>query len=118
MSGDNRHGLLLDLVIDGRICVASDETFKVARHRSYSTLGKTGYDTQFLERYDAGAPEVGFERPDFDDSAWASAVVHPHGGDYAVFPQPTPQLMFERIRPVKIELLPQGGYRLDFGGAS
>jgi len=30
--------------------------------------GVCGYDPQFLETHDAGASEVGFECPDFDDS--------------------------------------------------
>ena len=115
-SGDNRHGLLLDLVADGRTLVSSDATFRTARHGAYSAMGIVGYDTQFMERYDAGAAEVGFERPDFDDSGWAFATVHPHGGDYAVFPQPTPMLEIERIAPVKVERLADGALRLDFGG--
>ena len=116
MSGDNRHGMVLDLVADGRTVVASDESFKTARHGAYSAMGKAGYDTQYLERYDAGAKEVGFERPDFDDANWAPAVRHPLAKDYAFYPQPTPMLAFERIRPVSCERLPNGGCRLDFGG--
>ena len=116
MSGDNRHGLLLDLVADGKTVVASDETFLTARHGAYLALHTVGYDTQFMERYDAGAKEVGFMRPDFDDSGWAKAVRHPLGGDYRVYEQPTPMLAFETIRPVKSEPLPNGGLRLDFGG--
>ena len=116
VSGDNRHGLILDLVVDGRTVVSSDASFRVARHDAYSSMGTAGYSTQFLERYDAGAREVGFERPDFDDSGWAPAVVHPCGGDYTLFPQPTPMLTFEDIRPVRTERLSNGVMRLDFGG--
>ena len=116
MSGDSRHGLLLDLEADGRTVVRSDASFLTARHGAYSALGTVGYDTQFMERYDAGAKEVGFERPDFDDSAWAPATVHPLGKDYVVYEQPTPMLVFERIAPVKAEPLANGGLRLDFGG--
>jgi len=116
MSGDNRHGLLMDLVVDGRTVVKSDESFLTARHTAFSAVGKVGYDTQYLERYDAGAKEVGFEKPDFDDSGWAKAVVHPRGADYAVYPQPTPMLVFESVRPVSCKPLPNGGLRLDFGG--
>ena len=116
VSGDNRHGLLLDLVVDGRTAVKSDGTFRVARHGAYSACGVVGYETQFMERYDAGAAEVGFERPDFDDSRWAAATIHPRGGDYAVFPQPTPMLVFEDIRPASCQTLPDGRLRVDFGG--
>ncbi len=116
VSGDNRHGLLMDLEVDGRTVVKSDESFLTARHDAFSAIGKVGYDTQFMERYDAGAKAVGFERTDFDDSAWTHAVAHPHGGDYSVFPQPTPMLEFESIKPRTVQSLPGGGLRLDFGG--
>ena len=116
MSADNRHGLIMDLVADGKTIVKSDESFLVARHRAFSALGIVGYDTQFMERYDASAPEVGFERPDFDDSGWSRATVHPHGGDYTLFPQPTPVLEFERIPPARIETARDGTIRVDFGG--
>ena len=115
MSGDNRHGLLLDLVVDGKAVVASDESFLTARHDAYTAMGIVGYDTQFMERYDAGARMIGFERPDFDDSTWQAAVRHPLGGDYEVFAQPTPMLEFETIRPVSTERLSDGTLRLDFG---
>jgi len=115
VSGDNRHGLLLELVADGRHVLASDTSFKVSRHGAYSALGKVGYDTQFMERYDAGAPEVGFERPDFDDAAWRPATVHPLGGDYTLVRQPTPMVEVEEIRPIRLE---KRDCRLciDFGG--
>ena len=116
VSGDNRHGLWLELDVDGRPLLASDETFKVARHRGYSALGTVGYDTQFLECYDAGAPEVGFEHPSFDDADWVAAVRHPLGGDYRLVEQPTPGVVTERLRPVAVERLADGGLRLDFGG--
>ena len=72
-SGDNRHGLILDLVIDGVTVVASDESFKTSPHTAYTEMGTCGYQTQFLERYDSTAPEVGFALPDFDDSNWKNA---------------------------------------------
>ena len=74
-SGDNRHGLILDLVIDGETVVASDESFKVSLHTAYTEMGTCGYQTQFLERYDSNVPEVGFALPDFDDSNWGNAKI-------------------------------------------
>lgn len=116
VSGDNRHGLYLDLMADGRHVVVSDASFRTARHGAYSEMGIVGYDTQFMERYDAGAAEVGFERPDFDDTGWTAAVVHPRGADYALFPQPTPMLEIEDVRPVKTKVLDDGSLWIDFGG--
>ncbi len=115
VSGDNRHGLLLDLVVDGKTIVASDESFLTARHSAYSEMGTVGYETQFMERYDAAAKEVGFEQSHFDDSAWTHAVVHPRGGDYKTFAQPTPMLCFDKIRPISCQVMSNGVVRIDFG---
>ena len=41
-SGDFRHGLLLDLVIDGEVVASSDESFLTARHTAYSAIGMSG----------------------------------------------------------------------------
>ena len=75
-SGDNRHGLLFDIVADGKTIVSSDESVKQCLHHAFTACGIVGYDTQFMERYDANAPEVGFEQPDFDDSRWQPAVLN------------------------------------------
>jgi hypothetical protein len=52
-SSDNRHGLILDLEIDGKTLIKSDESFKTARHSAYRETGTCGYKTQFLENYDS-----------------------------------------------------------------
>lgn len=75
VSGDGRHGLILDLDIDGEIAVCSDESFLTARHSAYSEIGVVGCDTQFLECYDSRSDEVGLERSDFDDSNWQRAKI-------------------------------------------
>jgi len=72
-SGDNRHGLFMELSLDGKTVLVSDEQFKTAPHTGYTEVGTCGYDTQFLEQYDSRAPEVGFEKPDYDDSHWQQA---------------------------------------------
>lgn len=116
VSGDNRHGLILDLHADGRKVLASDASFKTARHTGYSALGTVGYSTQFMERYDAAAPEVGFEQPGFDDSRWVLATPHPLGGDYTLVAQPTPSVIVEPIRPVSVKWRDARRVQLDFGG--
>lgn len=115
VSGDNRHGLIMDMVVDGKCVLASDENFRIARHRSYSAMGIVGYDTQFMERYDAGAPEVGFEANEFDDSTWSKAKIHPHGSDYNLVPQPTHMVETELIRPISVKKVGKS-FRVDFGG--
>ena len=61
-SGDLRHGLICDVVVDGAVVLSSDESFRVKDHTAYSEMGICGYQTQFLERYDSRASEIGFER--------------------------------------------------------
>ena len=114
VSGDNRHGFLCDLVCDGEVVLASDETFFCRPHTGYSAVGVAGYETQFLERYDASVPEIGFEQDDFDDSSWASARLVP-APEYRMFPSPLPALEVERIPPVKIQQRGDNRISIDFG---
>lgn len=102
-SGDNRHGLILDLVIDGKTVVASNESFKTSPHTAYTETGICGYQTQFLERYDSSADEVGFASFDFDDGNWANAIVNIND-DHTLTEQKSKILVFENISPVGIKL--------------
>ncbi len=113
VSGDGRCGLLFDVVQDGTVLAGSDESTKCRIHSGFSDLGLTGYRTQFLQRYDSGACEVGFEKPDFDDGDWENAALRKHT-DYTLFPQPTKQLELHAVLPAKTEKIP-GGWRIDFG---
>ena len=114
VSGDHQHGLILDVEAGGRTVVASDGSFRQHEHTAFSQCGIVGYDTQFMERYDAAAPEVGFAQPDFDDAGWEPAQIRQHA-DYRLFRQPSAQLVFEEIRPAEVK---REGSRLwlDFGG--
>ncbi|MBR6708992.1 MAG: family 78 glycoside hydrolase catalytic domain, partial [Clostridia bacterium] len=98
-SGDGRHGLILDLCIDGKTVIASDESFKTTPHTAYTETGVVGYETQFMERYDARDRQVGFVRPDFDDSAWANASLAQYA-DHTLVEQPSKMLVFEQIQPI------------------
>lgn len=100
-SGDSRHGLLMDVVIDGETIVTSDESFLTHRHTAYSALEVVGYQTQFMECYDSHAHEVNFFAPDFDDSAWVNASIKAVD-DYTLVPQKTKMLTFEEIKPVAV----------------
>lgn len=99
-SGDNRHGLILDLVIDGEAVVYSDETFKTKPHSGYRETGIYGYDTQFVEEYNSCCEEVGFQNCDYDDSGWEYAKKHKFS-DHTLTEQKSAMLCFERIDPVK-----------------
>ena len=101
-SGDGRHGLILDAVVDGKTVLASDESFKTAPHTAYREVGTVGYATAFLEEYDSRAPEVGFASPDYDDTAWKNARVS-LTADHTLAPQRSDSLVFEAIKPVLTE---------------
>ena len=98
-SGDRRHGLILDLVIDGETAVCSDESFLTAVHTAYREIGTVGYQTGFLEEYDSRAAEVGFERTDYDDSAWTHARIA-KCADHTLTPQRTELTETEDVFPV------------------
>ena len=103
-SGDNRHGLILDLVIDGETVVASNESFRTSPHTAYSEMGTCGYQTQFLERYNSNAAEVDFALWDFEDSAWKNARVNGNA-DHRLTLQKSGMLEFETILPVKTTVM-------------
>lgn len=113
-SGDFRHGLLLDLTVDGETVVASDESFLTHPHTAYTDMGEVGYHTQFLERYDSRAREVDFFASDFDDSSWNTAKINQFD-DHGMVEQTTKLLEFERIEPLSVSQK-EGHMILDFGG--
>lgn len=112
-SGDNRHGLILDLVADGKVVLSSDESFKTTRHSGYRETGIAGYETQFLEEYNSCAPEADFYERSFDDSAWEFAKMH-ECADYLLVEQKSKMLVFEKICPKKIEKFSDHIF-IDFG---
>ena len=101
-SGDNRHGLILDLNIDGETIIKSDQSFKTAIHTAYTEMGICGYDTQFLERYDSNAKEVNFALLDFDDSTWEYAQINNYA-DHKLTMQKSGRLEFERVLPTAVQ---------------
>ncbi|NLD87324.1 MAG: family 78 glycoside hydrolase catalytic domain, partial [Clostridiales bacterium] len=101
VSGDNLHMFCCALDIGGKRVLESDKNWKYAYHTGYSHLDTTGYETQFLERYNAGAPEVGFEEPDFDDSDWCYAV-EAVNSPHTLVEQKTSMLVFETLQPASV----------------
>ncbi len=102
VSGDDRHGLLLDMVQNGKVILSSDTAFRCAVHSGYRAGEIWGYATQFAEHYTSGTPEEGFEEPDYDDRTWEPALPR-KTADYDLYPQPTALLIFEKILPVSVE---------------
>ncbi len=113
-SGDFRHGLIMDVEIDGETVLSSDESFLCHRHTAYTAIAKSGYDTQFMERYDSRAAECGFYKVDFDDSQWENACERVFD-DYTLTPQRSKMLVFEEVKPAVINAS-GNKLTLDFGG--
>ena len=103
VSGDLRTMLYCKLSVDGKEVLVSDESFHTAFHTGYLPDHILGYQTAYAEIYDSRAPEVGFERTDFDDSSWKKAAVFRHA-DYRLLPQPTLPLTYEEDTPQRMEI--------------
>ncbi len=113
VSGDNRHGLIFDLCVDGRTVACSDGSVLTHPHSGYTEMGIAGYQTQFMEHYDSSADEVGFEQPDFNDSGWDSAKIS-LVDDHILAEQRSKMLTFEKKYPV-VKRLDGNTLFLDFG---
>jgi hypothetical protein len=114
-SGDQRHGLIFDLLSDGEVVICSDTSVKTAVHSAYREIGTVGYKTQFLEEYDSRSTHVGFERIDYEDSDWDYAQISQYD-DHILTKQESHMLTFESIQPVAMEQY-SDCYRFDFGSA-
>lgn len=113
-SGDRRHGLCCELVCDGSTVMRSDGSFLCKKHTGFTASGKAGYDTQFLQTYDSNSSEDGFERPDFDDSAWDRAVCLKND-DHVLKDGVSKHIVFEKIKPAFTQKRKNTLF-IDFGG--
>lgn len=113
ISADMRETFWLELLLDGKEALCSDENFKCAEHTGYTAMGTFGYDTAFAERYDSSSREVGFESPDFDDGYWDNAAIYRHA-DYNLVPSPIKPLDVYFVAP-KIKTMRRNTLFLDFG---
>lgn len=114
-SGDFQHGLLLDLEVDNKIILSSDESFLTDIHSAYTSMGVVGYETQFAERYNSNSEHIGFEKNCFDDSKWQKASVRKYQ-NYITVPQPTKDLVFETIKPKEVKTSDNKTF-IDFGSS-
>lgn len=113
VSGDNQHGLILDVEQEGNIILSSDENFKCTLHSGYEISGIVGYDTQFTENYNANAEEVDFEKADYNDDYWDYACIK-ENMNHNLVPQKTKQMVTEKIIPSEIAVNSRKIF-IDFG---
>lgn len=113
VSGDDRLGLIYDIVCGDETMAKSDESVLCRLHGGFEPISTVGYSTQFMERYDSSSPETGFEAPEFDDSSWQHAAVCRHD-DRTLMEQPSKPLCLEQIRPAA-ESVSGNRITFDFG---
>lgn len=113
VSGDLRESFWCELLVDGKIQVSSDESWKCSDHTAYSACGVFGYDTGFAERYDGRAKEVGFEKIDYNDEAWQNASVY-ENADYKLEKSPIKPLDVYYVKPNDVRKN-GNAYFIDFG---
>ena len=116
VSGDGRHGLLFDLECDGQIVAQSDTSVLCHKHTAYTEMGLSGYSTQFLECYDSRSAQIGFEKPEFDDTAWSPALIRKDMG-IEMYEQKSKQVVLDEIVPVLVSEDGPGKYFVDMGAA-
>ena len=101
VSGDMRHGLILDIYADNQPVCCSDDSFKVCNHSGYGGTVINHHNTQFTENFDSNSREARFFESDYDDGYWEFATVK-ENADYTLYSQPTPNLDIYRITPDRI----------------
>lgn len=115
VSGDDRLGVIFDVISDGKVIAKSDETVRCRLHDGYSIMGEVGYKTQFMELYDSRCECVGFFLPDYDDSFWEYAKEYKNS-DHIFIPQKTKNLVTEKVLPQIVDKR-NGSVFVDFGSA-
>lgn len=114
LSGDDRHGLIVDIVQNDNVILSSDESFRYAYHTGFEAIGEFGYKTQFAQKYISGTEYENFYKTDYDDSSWKSAKARKYL-DYNLYSQDSKMLEFETVSPAIIEK-DENGVTIDFGG--
>lgn len=113
VSGDNRESLWAELVVDGEVILATDESWKCKISSAYEPMAIVGYDTQYMELFDSSSEDVGFEKENFDDSKWQNAKIKKYN-DYNLIKSPVKPLEIYEVEPKTIRKT-ENGYFYDFG---
>ena len=110
-SGDLRIALAAELTDDTGTILPLD--FLCCRTKAYQ--GELiGYDTQFLENFDARRFPLGWNMKGYDDSGW-ERMVPAKWADYRLYLQPTKMLYHAMCPPKMVRELPDGSIWIDLG---
>ena len=113
VSGDNRESLWAELIVNGEVILATDESWKCKISSAYAPLSIVGYDTQYMELFDSRSEDIGFEKENFDDSSWQNAKIKFYN-DYKLIKSPIKPLEIYDVEP-KTATKTENGYFYDFG---
>lgn len=113
VSGDNRESLWAELVVNGEVILATDESWKCKISSAYEPMAIVGYDTQYMELFDSCSEGVGFEKENFDDSKWQNAKIKKYN-DYNLIKSPIKPLEIYEVEPKSVRKT-ESGYFYDFG---
>lgn len=113
VSGDNRESLWAELVVDGEVILATDESWKCKISSAYEPMAIVGYDTQYMELFGSCSGDVGFEKENFDDSKWQNAKIKKYN-DYNPIKSPIEPLEIYEVEPKAVRKT-ESGYFYDFG---
>lgn len=113
VSGDNRESLWAELVVNGEVILATDESWMCKISSAYEPMAIVGYDTQYMELFDSCSEDVGFEKENFDDSKWQNAKIKKYN-DYNLIKSPIKPLEIYEVEPKTIRKT-ENGYFYDFG---
>lgn len=89
--------------------IVSDHSWKAAKSAILMDMVFYG------EHYDARLEQPGWCTPGFDDSAWESVVLRKAPEGKLVAHTAHPDKVVEKLKPVRIEKMYDGIYRVDFG---
>jgi alpha-L-rhamnosidase len=89
--------------------VVSDPTWKAAKSAILMDMVFYG------EHYDARQDQPGWCTPGFNDSAWEHAVIRKAPEGRLIAHTAHPDKVMQRLKPVRIEKMYDGVYRVDFG---
>ena len=112
-SGDNRQGLIADVINGGEFLFGTDDSWVYDYAREYTDGGTTGYETQFLENIDFNLAVPDWNRSDFDDSGYTPAVAKTDD-DHAFF-ENVPTVDVYTVSPKAVKKLGTGHWFVDMG---
>lgn len=112
VSGDLKEMLWFSLSLDGKEVLVSDDSWRCKIHTGYGECGTVGYDTAYMEIYDARSADRDFYKADFCEVGFVNAKENKRS-DWKLVKQMTRQLDIYEVSPEKTEVC-DFGLRIHF----